>query len=91
MALESVWEVTLLEILTFFTFDLVRVPGFGMAPQTTFDLFFSCFSKCEAMEHYESQYATCSSSTPEFTFPLATRTQLYSPTSKGRQARLISE
>ena len=43
-----VWEVTLLEI--FFTFDLVRVPGFGMAPQTTFDLFCSCFSKCEAME-----------------------------------------
>ena len=50
MALESVWEVTLLEI--FFTFDLVWVPGFGMAPQTTFDLFFSCFSKCEAMEQY---------------------------------------
>ena len=34
----------------FFTFDLVWVPGFGMVPQTTFDLFFSCFSKCEAME-----------------------------------------
>ena len=50
MALESVWEVILLEI--FFTFDLVWVPGFGMAPQTTFDLFFSCFSKCEAMEQY---------------------------------------
>ena len=50
MALESVWEVTLLEI--FFTFDLVWVPGFGVAPQTTFDLFFSCFSKCEAMEQY---------------------------------------
>ncbi len=33
MALESVWEVTLLEI--FFTFDLVWVPGFGVAPQTT--------------------------------------------------------
>ena len=48
MALKSVWEVTLLEI--FFTFDLVWVPGFGMAPQTTFDLFFSCFSKYEAME-----------------------------------------
>ena len=48
MALESVWEVTLLEI--FFTFDLVWVPGFGMAPQTTFDLFFSCFSKYESME-----------------------------------------
>ena len=43
--------VTLLEI--FFTFDLVWVPGFGMAPQTTFDLFFSCFSKCEAMEQYD--------------------------------------
>ena len=46
MALESVWEVTLLEI--FFTFDLVWVPGFGMVPQT-------CFSvvslKYEAMEH----------------------------------------
>ena len=50
MALESVWEVTLLEI--FFTFDLVWVPGFGMAPQTTFDLLFNCFSKCEAMEQY---------------------------------------
>ena len=37
--------------IKFFTqLDLVRVPGFGMAPQTTFDLFFSCFSKCEAME-----------------------------------------
>ena len=48
MALESVWEVTLLEI--FFTFDLIWVPGFGMAPQTTFDPFFSCFSKCEATE-----------------------------------------
>ena len=44
MALELVWEVTLLEI---FTFDLVWVPGFGVAPQTTFDLFFSCFPKCE--------------------------------------------
>ena len=52
VALESVWEVTLLEI--FFTFDLVWVPGFGMAPQTTFYLFFSCFSKCEAMEQYTS-------------------------------------
>ena len=41
---------TLLEI--FFTFDLVWVPGFGVAPQTTFDLFFSCFSKCETMEQY---------------------------------------
>ena len=50
VALESVWEVTLLEI--FFTFDLVWVPGFGVAPQTTFDLFFSCFSKCEAMKQY---------------------------------------
>ena len=38
VALESVWEVTLLEIL--FTFDLVWVPGFGMAPQTTL----ICFS-----------------------------------------------
>ena len=33
-----------------FTFDLVWVPEFGMAPQSTFVLFFSCFSKCEAME-----------------------------------------
>ena len=33
-----------------FTFDLVWVPGLGMAPQTTFHLFFSCFSKYEAME-----------------------------------------
>ena len=33
-----------------FHFDLVWVPGFGMAPQTTFDLFFSCPSKCEATE-----------------------------------------
>ena len=48
VALESVWEITLLEI--FSTFDLVWVPGFGMAPQTTFDLFFSCFSKYEAMK-----------------------------------------
>ena len=48
MALESVWEVTLPEII--FIFDLVWVPGFGMAPQTTFDLFFSCFSKYESME-----------------------------------------
>ena len=50
MALESVWEVTIAGDI--FHFDLVWVPGFGMAPQTTFDLFFSCFSKCEAMEQY---------------------------------------
>ena len=36
----------------FFNFDLVWVPGFGMASHTTFDLFFSCFCKCEAMEQY---------------------------------------
>ena len=52
MALESVWEVTLLEIFVTFDHDLVWIPGFGMAPQTTFDPFFSCFSKCEAMEQY---------------------------------------
>ena len=45
---KSVWEVILLDM--FFNLHLVWVPGFGMAPQATFDLFFSCFSKYEAME-----------------------------------------